>query len=77
MANEESPVNTEYISTVIVSVFARPMRSPTAPKISPPVAHPMTNHIVAIPPAVFSTVGSVPAGCSAFIAELRAMMKSC
>jgi hypothetical protein len=43
----DRPVKTEYISTVSVSVLARPMRSPTAPKISPPVAQPTMKTLVA------------------------------
>ena len=45
--NADRPVQTEYNSTVNVSVLARPIRSPTAPKINPPVAHPATNIAVA------------------------------
>ena len=37
---ELSPVQSEYIRTVIIIVFARPMRSPSMPKNSPPVAQP-------------------------------------
>ena len=33
-------MQSEYIRTVIIIVFARPMRSPSMPKNSPPVAQP-------------------------------------
>ena len=43
VAKNDSPVNTAYVSTVSVSVRARPSRSPTRPKTAPPTAHPIRN----------------------------------
>ena len=40
------PVNTEYIKMVTSIVFARPQRSPSTPKNSPPQAQPMRNRLV-------------------------------
>ena len=65
------------MSTVIESVFARPMRSPTDPKINPPSAQPATNTLCAQPPICFSVRASVPDGERAFTALSRARMKSC
>ena len=74
MDSAESPVKIEYMSTVNVSVFARPMRSPTDPKMSPPVAQPATKIAVAYPPYSFA---SQPGGSRVFIAAPRARMKRC
>ena len=40
----------EYIKIVIIIVLARPIRSPIAPKTSPPVAQPMMKMLVTYPP---------------------------
>ena len=56
-------------------VRARPMRSPSTPKASPPVAQPIINTLVVM---VLHWVGSrpVPANNS-FIAGIRARMNNC
>src|SRR3954469_11751994 len=74
LENAERPVQSEYIRIVSASVLAPPMRSPTAPKISPPVAQPATKMEVATPPY---QIGSLPGASSAFMAEPRARRKSC
>ncbi len=45
--NPDSPVQSPYSSIVIARARARPIRSPTAPNINPPVAHPSTKMLVA------------------------------
>ena len=65
------------MSTVIESVFARPIRSPTEPKMSPPSAHPATKMLCAQPLSDLSSGPEVPAAESAFMALSRARMKSC
>ena len=57
-----------------ISVFALPIRSPTAPKMRPPVAQPATKIVVAYPPKSFK---SCPPVSRDFIAEPRASRKSC
>ena len=53
------------------------MRSPTAPKISPPVAQPMTKMLVMEAPNSLIFSGGVPGFISAMTAGLRAITNTC
>ena len=63
--------------TVSESVLARPIRSPTEPKIRPPSAQPATKMLCAQPLSCFNTSASVPGAARALTALSRAKMKSC
>ena len=72
--NELSPVLSEYRRMQIVSIRARPYRSPSAPKIRPPTAHAIRNTDVVYGPYSNASAGSA---IRSSMAASRARLKTC